>query len=315
MKNKTFFVSEDINLILNGKSCFGNFYKENGLKMPKISCIENLRTRMYDSLKKATNTNLEVIKEQDMLTAMNYLAKTSRNILLSLDEIYLKDNANVSSYINLTRLNIDDKGNTMLATRTKNGLYIPFEAEVMRVSKLLKEQYSTSKLDISIIDDVVYSGDAICTIIKEFSKYNISVREVLSAICVKDSIEKVESCGAEVISAYTISDVYDEICERDFYFGISQSGRNLLSDEGKIIKQPYFYPYGMPVESASIPLECAREFSINCLENSKLLWKEIESQSNKVITSDDLPEQIYNTPTTFEVVKELSIAEENLMEQ
>ena len=72
----------------------------------------------------------------------------------------------------------------------------------------------------------------------------------------------------------------------------------------------------MPVESASIPIENAKEFSINCLECSKELWKEVETLSDRKVNSNDLPEKIFNTPKGyFEVVEELNNAQEILMEQ
>ena len=36
--------------------------------------------------------------------------------------------------------------------------------------------------------------------------------------------------------------VIDQVCERDFYFGIAQSGISILKN-GKVLKSPYFKPY------------------------------------------------------------------------
>ena len=47
-------------------------------------------------------------------------------------------------------------------------------------------------------------------------------------------------------------DIIDQICERDFYFGIAGSGISIKINE-EIVKAPYFLPFGNPVERASIP--------------------------------------------------------------
>ena len=56
-------------------------------------------------------------------------------------------------------------------------------------------------------------------------------------------------------------DVIDQICERDFYFGIAQSGISIKNSNGLVFKAPYFKPYGNPIERASIPSEYEKYFS------------------------------------------------------
>ena len=101
---------------------------------------------------------------------------------------------------------------------------------------------------------------------------------------------------------YIMSDaVIDQVCERDFYFGIAGSG--IMID--KTYKAPYFLPFGNPNERASIPTEYEREFSIGCLRRSLRLWKEMETLSKKEIYMRDLPEKIINTIDEERVVKVL----------
>ena len=98
--------------------------------------------------------------------------------------------------------------------------------------------------------------------------------------------------------------VIDQICERDFYFGIPQSGISVK--EGNIVyKAPYFEPFGDPVERASIPKRYKDYFSKGCLIRSLALWKKIEELSNKNIKISDLPENIINTNNNDRVVKVL----------
>ena len=99
--------------------------------------------------------------------------------------------------------------------------------------------------------------------------------------------------------------VIDQICERDFYFGIAQSGISVKTDSGKIFKAPYFKPYGNPVERASIPKEFEIIFSKNCLLRSMFLWKCIEERSGRKFYIKDMPEEIINTNKEDRIVNVL----------
>jgi len=138
MKSKTFYMSEDINLILNGNSLFGNYYTKNGLVLPGKTKISSLRDRMKQNLIN-TYGNVEVIPEQDILNAMQSLAQTCSLPLISLDEIYLKDNPYVNELLNISRIKIGDK--TFMSTRSSEGIYLPFEKEISRVCTNLQNRY------------------------------------------------------------------------------------------------------------------------------------------------------------------------------
>ena len=138
MNTKTFFLSEDINLILNGNSQFGNFYKNKGITVPTKTKITSLRDQMLQNLKQ-TYTNVETIPEEELLLAMQTLAKNSNYPLVSLDEIYLKNNENVDEYLSLSRIKI--AGKTFMTTRSSQGLYIPFEKEISRVCNNLENKF------------------------------------------------------------------------------------------------------------------------------------------------------------------------------
>ena len=142
MNLKTFFMSEDINLILNGNSLFGDFYKDQGLVVPTQNKISEIRKNMLQNLKN-TYGNVEVIPEQDLLLAMQSLANTASYPLVSLDEIYLNDNENVEEYLNLSRIKIGNK--TFISTRSSEGVYLPYEKEISRVCKNLKQTYGNDR--------------------------------------------------------------------------------------------------------------------------------------------------------------------------
>ena len=138
MNLKTFFLSEDINLILNGNSLYKDFYKGKGLVVPQKEKINTLRARMLENLKN-TYGNVEVIPEEDLLLAMQSLARSSNYPLVSLDEIYLNGNENVEEFLNLSRIKVGDK--TFISTRSSEGLYLPYEKEICRVCDRLEQRY------------------------------------------------------------------------------------------------------------------------------------------------------------------------------
>lgn len=99
-------------------------------------------------------------------------------------------------------------------------------------------------------------------------------------------------------------EVIDQICERDFYFGIAGSGISVETN-AKIVKAPYFLPFGNPVERASIPKSYEKYFSNTCISRSIALWNEIEKLSKRKILIKELPERIQNTSSNDEVIKTL----------
>lgn len=159
-------------------------------------------------------------------------------------------------------------------------------------------------IEVSLIDDVVFSGNMICKVAEALREKNIVVREVLSAIAVQENIDVITSRGIDVKSSFYITNVLDEVCERDFYFGIAQSGQNELQPNGIVLKKPYFSPFGNAEDSASVPTEKVTDFSKECLGCSYELWSDIRNKSGREVTSQDLPEKIFNTPyeQNFEVL-------------
>ena len=142
MNLKTFFMSEDINLILNGNSIFGDFYSQKGIAIPNKTKVNNIRNRMRENLQN-TYGNVEIIPEQELLSAMKGLAKSSNYPLVSLDEIYLRNNPFVQEYLNLSRIKIGDK--TFLSTRSNEGAYLPFEKEISRMCSSLQATYGKER--------------------------------------------------------------------------------------------------------------------------------------------------------------------------
>jgi len=158
---------------------------------------------------------------------------------------------------------------------------------------------------IILADDVVFSGKVIKEIINRFDKVGIEVVQIITSICSNKAYYYLNSklkYGVKTI--YIMNDVIDQICERDFYFGIAGSGI-MVKKEEYLYKAPYFKPYGNPYERASIPKEYEIYFSKGCLDRSIYLWEEIDKKKKKKTKIYELPERIINTNENDEVVKTL----------
>lgn len=202
-------------------------------------------------------------------------------------------------FLDCTRLD----GSKKLVSRNNANSLMNVEKQVKEISEVLRFQ---GQREIVLVDDVIFTGTVLRTLRDLFQKNGIDVIGVRGSISMEESYQKFNrelplglKCG------YVLGEgVIDQICERDFYFGIAQSGISIMRKNG-IYKSPYFKPFGNPVERASIPITEEIEFSKGCIERSIALWEEIERLSNKSFRMSDLPEIIMNTTTEEQVVKVL----------
>ena len=212
--------------------------------------------------------------------------------IVTLDKIYIKpDNENIY-FLDCTRIN----GTNKIVSRNSESV----DSQIERLSKELKDNM------IYLADDVVFSGSVLKEIISKFNRYGIQVVKVITSICSSKAYEYFSNKLKYRIEANYImsSDVIDQICERDFYFGVAGSGIMVDTPNG-LYKAPYFKPYGNPNERASIPVEYEDYFSKGCLERSIYLWEEIDKLKNRETMIGELPEEIIDTNKEESVVKTL----------
>lgn len=150
---------------------------------------------------------------------------------------------------------------------------------------------ANSGKEVTLVDDVIFSGDAIIEAAKMFAKRGVRVSTVLAAVAIGEGYKKIEEAGIEVIAVADYDEVKDEICERDFLAGIPYSGRTVYRDDGEHYSAPYFSPFGRPESWASISNPAAaHKLSVYCLDRSIELWKTIERlNGNKPIAHHDIP--------------------------
>lgn len=219
--------------------------------------------------------------------------------IVSLDKIYLNEDEENVIFLDCTRLN----GSSKLVSRNNSNDFSSVDEQVKKISEKLKVMGLNQ---IILVDDVVFSGSVLSSVIELFKNNGISVIGIRSAVATTNSFKRFNNeLFLGLKCKYLLGEeVIDQICERDFYFGIPQSGISILED-GIIYKAPYFRPFGNPVERASIPKEYENYFSKGCLKRSIWLWNEIERLSNKSFYISDLPEVIFNTSSDEKIVKVL----------
>lgn len=291
--NNGIVFSNDIYRILSGKNALDYNYQERGMIIPSKDEINFLRENFKKDVNRIFEGQVEIIEEEDMEGYMYEVLKSSENLpIVSLDRVYLYDKNKIKQdvyFIDCTRI---DNSKELIPRKENNAISVSKQIEI--ISQKLKE---TEQTNILLFDDVVFSGNVLKNIINQFNRNNISVQGIRACISTEEAykyfnknMDKGLKCGCLLGT-----NVIDQVCERDFYFGIAQSGITAIDKKGIIRKTPYFKPYGNPVERASIPEEYEDFFSNGCLLRSLYLWKKIEDNTGRRIYVRDLPEKIINT--------------------
>lgn len=218
--------------------------------------------------------------------------------IVSLDSVYLDSNDKDIIFLDCTRLD----GSSDLVSRINPNDKDSVNRQIKSISDLLKKNGSTS---IILADDVVFSGSVLRSVSSIFRKNGINVVGIRACVSTDSAYSEFSKLPLGIKCGCLMGpNVIDQICERDFYFGVAQSGISVNKD-GVIYKAPYFKPFGDPVERASIPEENSDTFSKNCIIRSLALWDRIEKLSGREILIKDLPEVIQNTNDNSGVCKTL----------
>lgn len=208
-----------------------------------------------------------------------------------MDKIYISPDEENIFFLDCTRVN----GTNKIISRKRESL----DEQIKRIGTIFRGK------EIIIADDVVFSGTVLKTIINMLEQYDVKVVGIITSITSREGYDNFNKKLKYGLKANFIMDnVIDQVCERDFYFGIAGSGI-MIEKEDSYLKAPYFYPYVSPNERASIPVEAEKEYSIGCLERSILLWEDIDKQRGKSTLIKELPEEIIYTEKDEEVVKTL----------
>ncbi len=293
--------SYDIRRILSGNNALDFDYQKTGAILPSEDFYSYLRKQFLDDVNLIFNGNVSTLSEIEMISGLEESISDIKASyqMVSLDKIYLNLEETQVIFLDCTRLDNSNK----LVSRNNISSFDAVENEIEEISRNLMLKGCK---EIILVDDVVFSGSVLKTVIEEFLKHGIKVVGIRCAISTAMSYERFNAelplglkCGYLLGRSFI-----DQVCERDFYFGVAQSGISVISNN-KIYKSPYFVPFGNPVARASIPEVWSKYFSQGCLKRSILLWSEIENLSKKVFKIGDLPETILGTEKNDEVVKNL----------
>lgn len=291
---KPYVVSEDIMLQLTKWS------QKNSFTVPKMDYFQCLKKESEQELKKIF-LKVEVVPDLELINFLDGLVK-KQNRIVSLDRTYINiDNPRIVGFLDTSRAVNDNLEDLGLISRDN---FQPLSVQFDNLSKKLIQQ---GIRDVTLLDDVIFGGTSLAKIIEFLNIRGINVTNAISAIGIEEGIKKVESLGVPVEVGIVYREVIDEICQRDFYPGIPQSGRTLISKDTGVFGASYILPFGKPFDWASIPKESEKNFSEFFLTQTVLLWGRIEKLSNKTITLKDLPRklQVFGFPETVSVTKVL----------
>ena len=277
--------------------------ERNNLKMPESGFFVDFQSGCVEHITDAASfdgDNFEpVVIPHDKLSSelQGLVSRYRQEGIVALDRAYIGDS--IAKHFEVTRAvntNLESLG-------TQPRPHTP------PISKQIDQLIANSDTDLTLVDDVIFSGDAIVEAAELFRTRGARVRTVLAAIAIGEGRKKIEEAGIEVVSVIEYEDVKDEICERDFLAGVPFSGRTVYREDGGHYSAPYFAPFGLPERWASIEDETsARKLSLYCIERSVELWQKVK-QLNKVdIPHNSVPRQLEHNPSSESFIKYLSTA-------
>lgn len=275
MNKKPYIVSADIYLLLS------KWAKQKNFVLPEKEFFNQLRNEFSNYMLQIF-PNFELISEEEILKHMQVTTLGSNLPCVSLDPVYF--NCNLS--IELTR-NVDIQG-------LDKGLKRRFGSESLL--KQLNQLRSHKTKEVCLVDDVIFSGVLMERIIKLLSSIGIDVPVVCAGIGIEEGVNRILNQKREILCAKIYNEVIDEVCERDFYLGIPFSGRSLIGN--KNIGLPYILPFGKPEKWASIPENLQKSFSEFCINQTIILFEEIQKNSNRKVCCSDIERKVLGQPKT-----------------
>ena len=243
---------------------------------PSPVFVRDIRTEFHGFMS-GIFPSYAMLEEEDMRVAMADLAEKYNFPLVALDTLYC------SSGLRLEICRITDSSGEVAGLTNRPGA-LPIPEQIKRIK-------ANGIREITLGDDVIFSGGLVLDIIAQLKRFDIIVKNVCACVGIKDGIDKIAQVVEHVDCAYLYDEVIDEVCERDFYPGIPLSGRLLEGSDN--VGMPYIYPFGDPVKWASIPVDKAPAFSRLCLGLTIEIFQEIERLSKRPVLYRDVPRKVY----------------------
>ena len=271
--NKPYVVSADIKLLMEKWATKNNFVLPSG----EFFC--QLREEFSDHLCRIFS-NFEFVSEYEISLGIADLVATIGLPVISLDRVYFESELNLE----IARLVNENGENQGLGHR-------PGTPSLLQQINRLR---AIGSCEVTLVDDVIFSGALLERIIEILSKIGIQVPVVCAGIGIAEGIHRINT-KRDIRCVRTYEEVIDEVCERDFYPGVPLSGRPLAGDGN--IGVPYILPFGNPKSWASIPNEHVETFSKFCLHQTVTLFKKIEQCSERQVLCQNLGRKVLGLPT------------------
>ena len=261
------------------KSIIKKWCKQNNFIAPKDIFFVEMSERLENKLK-SIFPQVEIISHREISAEITKIVTSNKLTPISLDRIYFQSQLN----LDVTRKMLPNNGKYVIGNRFGTPPLI----------EQLQTIENSGVREVVLIDDVLFSGGTLISIIKKLNNIGVNVKLVCAGIGIKKGIKNVQKyCPVECFKVY--NEVIDEICNWDFYPGVPLSGR-LIADSDNIGK-PYCEPFGDIVNWASIPVEHADDFSQFLIRESIRLFDEIEKLSFKKVLCSDLERKVHGMPT------------------
>lgn len=275
MDNKPYIVSADIYLLLK------KWAEQKNFVLPEKEFFKKIR-KEFSNYMIQIFPNFEFISEEEILEHMQMATMSSNLPCVSLDPVYFCCDFSIE----LTR-KVDLEG-------IDKGLRSRFRSDSLL--KQLNHLKSHRIKEVCLVDDVIFSGVLMERVIKLFSEVGINVPVVCVGIGVQKGVNRILNQRREVYCAKIYNEVIDEVCERDFYLGIPFSGRSLIGNNN--IGLPYILPFGKPEKWASIPKNLHKTFSDFCINQTIILFEEIQKKSKRTICCSEIERKVLGQPET-----------------
>jgi hypothetical protein len=274
----SYVVSEDIQLLLRG------WAKEKGFTLPPLSFFRNLRSKLRDKLGQIFS-QVDFANEGDLQRGLSELLSTSRLPIVSLEKVYVNSHLNLELTRQVHELGREEGLVNRFGTRS-------LKEQVTSLKAMLP---NNNRIEVALVDDVIFSGSLMMNVIKILAEKNVAVVEVYAGVGVGPGVKPLRDQGLLVRCVYEYQAVIDQICERDFYPGVPFSGR--LVEGSEDLGFPYLKPFGKTGEWASIPSSCQEDFSEFCWRQTAALFSEIEFCSQRKVLCRDLGRFVLDFPT------------------
>jgi hypothetical protein len=269
-----YVVSADVGLLLQ------DWADRNGFIAPSSEFFYRLREAFSAQMNRIFPC-FELVSEKEIFQGISKLASESGLPPVSLDGVYFKSKLNFE----ITG-SVDEKGKNCGWVNRSETPSIAQQLETLRLSGVK---------EVVLVDDIIFSGGVIKMIVNLLLTIGIQVPLVCAGIGIAEGIRCISGANREVRCVRIFDQVVDEVCERDFYPGTPLSGRLLAG--GMNVGVPYIFPFGNPEDWASIPSVHAMPFSKFCLNQTILLFEEVEVCSGREILCQDLGRKVFSLPT------------------